>query len=148
MSFQLFSHSFPTFTTLTTFITLLLQCFKNLIHLGVSFENGHEVSVFVVQSQQRGKFDAVEWPEEILDIPANMEILVFMEIEFLAEVPDLIHRLESGHDDLNIPELADVFGKHFCLVTAMVAVRAEQHDDDGNSGPKIAICEPTGTVFL
>jgi hypothetical protein len=137
-----------TFITFIKLITLLLQRFQYLIHLRVTFKHGDEVPVLVVQRQQGCEFDAIERAEEILHIAADVKILVFVEIEFLAEVADLVHRLESGHYDLNIPELVDVFGEHFGLFPAVVAVGAEKHDDYRNSGPEVTVGEPTGTVFL
>jgi hypothetical protein len=140
--------SFITFTTFITFITFSLQGLQYLIHLRVPLKYGYEVSIFVVQRQQRGEFDAIEGTEEILYVPANMEILVFVQIEFLAEVADLVNRLESGHHDLDVPEFINVFCEHFGLFPAMVAVGAEQHDDNRNSRPEVTVCEPTGAVFL
>jgi hypothetical protein len=134
--------------TFIKFSTFLLQRVQYLIHFGVSFKYSDEVSVLIVQSQQGGEFDAVERSEEIFDIPANMEVLVFVQIELLAKIPDLIHGLESRHHDLYIPEFIDVFSEYLGLLTAMVAIRTEKHYDHGNTGPEVPVGEPAGTVFL
>lgn len=126
----------------------MLGGFHEFVNFGIPFKHFHQVTILIINCQQRRKFDPVERAEKVFHIPPNVDVRIFMQIELLAELPDLGNRLKRRHNDLGVFQLTHVFSQYGRLLTAMVTVGAEQHDDHWNAFFNVPVGEPAGAVFL
>ena len=126
----------------------VVECVEDRIDFLRPFEGGDQFALFIISGEIRQVADPVKGWEGEFFVPAHEDIGMIENAVMRIEVLQFIKRLVGGHDDLDILKILEVGEDGLGLVLAMLAIRAEEHDDRLTIFFDIVFTEIRGAVEL
>lgn len=109
--------------------TFFLERIEDRVRFLGSLEGSDQFALLIIKGEVGEAADLIEGRQDEFLIPADQHVRVPGDVVVGVELFHLLERLIGGHDDLDIPEFAEIAENGFRLVFAMLAVGTEIHDD-------------------